>query len=132
MVLLGMDETALNNLTPNERESIYSCESITSSTAYLKISESEGISYLAEEEALKQSLMCASDAQGTYEDAYIRVWHAAIHEGNGVYLMTTDARWLKMPFFRGTDALGSISQLTSCDTKKCYRLLHIRFYHYRK
>ena len=112
---LGMEDTAIDGLSNDEVESFNESTSITSVTSYIKVDKDGNMFYLSEEEALRElsELRASGFSQDTYEDDYMRVWHALSYLGNANYQVTTDARWLKMPNFRGTDAVGaSVQYLT--------------------
>lgn len=112
LVALGMEETAVDGLSNDEVESFQDSAKITSVTSYIKVDKNQNMTYLSEEDALREvaEAKAGGMVQDKLEDNYMRVWHAASYLGNATYQMTTDARWLTMPFFRNKDAVGANAQ----------------------
>lgn len=110
---LGMERIAAENLSDDEMESLINSSTITATTSYIKVDESGNISYVSEEEAIYEAAKIQAKsyvAQDTNEDSYMRVWHALSYLGNAYYQVITDARWLNMPYWRSTDAIGACVQ----------------------
>lgn len=54
------------------------------------------------------------DKTENIKDEYMRVFHIISQDGySSSFRHSTDARWLRMPFFRRTDSIGSCAQETS-------------------
>ena len=47
---------------------------------------------------------------GVITDSYMKLMYSFAYFGDGNYRVTTEAKWLVMPFFRGKDAIGSCVQ----------------------
>lgn len=110
---LGMERIAAENLSDDEMEALNNSSTITATTSYVKVDENGNMSYVSEEEALCEAAKIQANsyvAQGTNPDNYMRVWHALSYLGNASYHVITDARWLNMPYWRSTDAIGACVQ----------------------
>lgn len=110
---LGMERIAAENLSDDEMEALNNSSTITATTSYVKVDENGNISYVSEEEALCEAAKIQANgyaAQKTTQDNYMRVWHALSYLGNASYHVITDARWLNMPYWRSTDAIGACVQ----------------------
>lgn len=109
---LGMEDTAIDGLSNDEVESFNESTSITSVTSYIKVDKDSNMTYLSEEDALREVAIAKANGlvQDKLEDTYMRVWHAISYLGNANYQVTTDARWLTMPYFRNKDAVGASVQ----------------------
>lgn len=60
------------------------------------------------------------ESYDVYKDNNLIMLHAAIYEGNGIYRFITESKYLKMPFFRNKDFIGSYANyfiITQYDTK---------------
>lgn len=110
---LGMESIAVENLSNSEMKELNNSSTITATTSYIKVDENSNVSYVTEEEALYEAAKIQAKGyagQDTIQDTYMRVWHALSYLGNGAYHVITDARWLNMPFWRSTDAIGACVQ----------------------
>lgn len=122
---LGMEDSFINNLTQHDLEFYNNSPRIVGKVAYIK-SNPEGMKkVISENEALEEvtilnqkDLMIpfssSEHQQDTYEDEYMRVFHMVSQDGySSSFRHSTDARWLRMPFFRRIDSIGSCAQETS-------------------
>lgn len=113
MQSLGMEKTAIQNLTEKDITRIGSASKITTITSYIKVDHNGNITYLSEQD-INEELEAISNnnarKQDTYEDTYMRVWHAVEKLDDETYQMTSSARWLKMPVCRDYDMIGSCAQ----------------------
>lgn len=122
---LGMEDSFINNLTQDDLEFYNNSPRIVGKIAYIKSSH-EGIKKIvSENEALEEVAILnqkdlitpfsgSEHKQDTYQDDYMRVFHMVSQDGySSSFRHSTDARWLRMPFFRRIDSIGSCAQETS-------------------
>lgn len=122
---MGMDAEAAEKLTPAKLDKISNAEAIQSVSSYIKVDENRNVTYISEAQALqevaalkaKQAATRASnpDEEDDYEDSYMYLWHGLIDEGNAKFTLMTEATWLTMPRYRGTDVIGSSGQEMAID-----------------
>lgn len=122
---LGMEDSFINNLTQNDLDFYNNSPRIVGKIAYIKSNPEAMKKIVSENEALEEvailnqkDLMIpfssSEHQQDTYEDEYMRVFHMVSQDGySSSFRYSTDARWLRMPFFRRTDSIGSCAQETS-------------------
>lgn len=126
LLALGMEQSFIDNLSNEDLEAYATSPKIVATTAYTKTDAVDDVTYLDEEDAVQgaEAVLAASAnkvmsgqsqaarilAQDTYQDSYMRVFYCVAYLGNGNYSFSTDARWLTMPYFRGTDSIGSCAQ----------------------
>lgn len=137
LVGLGMDENTVANLSPETLQTYATSNHISVTTSYSKCNAETGeITYLpadvaisaAEELSARQTdyylnyinnpestvstygLKPNQSADGgVFLDSYMKITHSAASQSNGVIEFYTNAKWLTMPAFRGTDSIGSTS-----------------------
>lgn len=117
---LGMEQDFIESLSVEDLNVYASSPSIKAAVSYFVVDGVSGeMTCISEEEALRGAAAVTSDpaigemAQDYIQDTYMRVWHAVTNLGASNYKFVTDARWLTMPFFRGTDSIGSCSMNTT-------------------
>lgn len=128
LLQLGMEQDFIDKLSEEDLQ-IYSTSSqIIGTVSYVKIDSSDKTTYIDESIAIQKSqqinnlikdqseLFSFENGiiqpleQTTFQDSYMRIFYLVTYLGNGNYKYSTDARWLTMPFFRGTDSIGSCAQ----------------------
>ncbi len=127
LLALGMEQDFIDKLSDEDLEQYATSPKMVATTSYVKTDSDGDITYLDESVALRESAvvhmaqletaeallsgeLMSTQAQKTYQDSYMRVFYLVTYLGNGKYKFSTDARWLTMPYFRGTDSLGACSQ----------------------
>ena len=112
LLMLGMDQQDIDNLSNEHLARFDSSDEISTVVSYVRMDKDGTKTYVPEEEALA-AVAASSDVpteDDTYvynESGYLRVYHQVSHEGGASYHFLSAARWLTMPSFRLTDALGS-------------------------
>lgn len=119
LVTLGMDEDAVNNLSPDVLNEFANSPYVTVSTAYTRTNSNNQTVYVDEATALAESKRIETQRMNNFrqgvvplvtdqfEDTYMKIVHTATPIGGGSYRFITDATWLTMPVFRGKDSVGS-------------------------
>ena len=112
LLVLGMEQEFIDNLSPETLAEIASSQDLSGVVSYVKSGTNGDVTIVDEKTALRESAAkqggISTYEQGTEEfDGYIRVFHQVTHQGGGKFLYVTDARWLKMPRFKTNDSIGS-------------------------
>lgn len=122
---LGMEDSFINNLTQDDLEFYNNSPRIVGKIAYIKSSPEGMKKIVSENEALEEVAILnqknlivpysgSEHKQDTYQDDYMRVFHMVSQDRySSSFRHSTDARWLRMPFFRRVDSIGSCAQETS-------------------
>ena len=132
LAALGMDEENVDKLSSNSLQNFASGTSISISTSFSKYDKDGNAVYVTEEEARSESdriqeqrlenfitaatgasLMSIPDYEDDYSDSYMKLTYAVTNLSTtvdpGCYYFVTDAEWLTMPSWRGTDSIGACS-----------------------
>lgn len=118
---LGMEDDFIEKLSDEDLREYAEAAKIVGTVAYTTTDSNGNKRIISEAEALKQvekyDLNRSSREHDTYEDDYMRVFHLVSQSSYNPerFKFSTDARWLKMPFFRKTDSIGSCAQYMACD-----------------
>ncbi|MDO4295865.1 MAG: hypothetical protein Q4D90_06875 [bacterium] len=119
LVALGMDKEEVDNLSSDVLNEFANSSYISVSTAYTKTDANNQTIYVDEATALAESKRIESERMNNFkqgisplvtdefEDTYMKIVHTATPVGGGTYRFITNATWLTMPFFRGSDSVGS-------------------------
>lgn len=120
-----MEQAFIDNLSTDTLEMYSGATSFVGEVSYTKVNSDNVKTYVTEEEAITSAQLINSEQmimqegslvqnrqQDTYQDSYMRVFYLVTYLGDddndpGKYYFSTDARWLTMPIFRGTDSIGS-------------------------
>ncbi len=106
LLSLGMSQAAVDGLSEERLADYENALEIQSVVEYTKTDEDGNVTYLSEVDALNE-VAAVEASRGAISDTYMRISHTAANRGNANYTFTTDATWLTMPEFRGTDSVGS-------------------------
>lgn len=129
LVSLGMDEDSVDELYTDTLYTFSNSSNIWLTTTYTKIDEKNNTSTqvpesVAKAEAIKSeyelnllkansnipsfsaNINRATNSE-VYKDSYMKVTYAVAYKGGGSYFFSVDAKWLKLPIFRGRDSIGS-------------------------
>lgn len=133
LTTLGMPESMLEAMPDDTLQEFATAKDIFVTSSYTKHNEDSNITIgLPETVAIEESTALnklqmeyilnpesastygnmPSDTQtpGEFKDSYMKITHAAAHQGGGKYKYVTNAEWLTMPFFRGFDSIGSCAK----------------------
>ena len=144
LVALGLDEDDVSMLPDSALQEYVGYSEVTMTTQYLKVAENGVTTPVPEAVALSESARISANRAGRApsdivpysdqdyydEDGYLRLTHGAtrVSEGNDYYVFTTDALWLTMPFWRGTDTIGSCANYFAVIENTAYGMYNYEVY----
>ena len=110
---MGMIESEVELLSSEELDLYRDAQAMWSTSTYYQVNEETGIIMTLSEEEMSQELLLANaeragqmvENDNTKYNVYL--YHSATLLDNGYYNFVTEAKFLTMPFWRGTDTMGS-------------------------
>lgn len=132
LLAMGWDQQMVDNLTYEALQEYATCEQITTTVSYARISEQGDAEYISQQEALSEAATYVErpeEVSKVTNKTYIRLTHTATYFGNALYRFSTDAVWLTMPLWQQPDSIGSCaSQIAIDNDTRAGQIIYVKEY----